>query len=1278
MRRPAAWLIACAALILGAGDAAAQVSVTGSISGTVLDTSAGVVPGATVQLKDEGTGIEKDTVTNQSGDFAFRDLSFGTYQVTVTLHGFQTAIYRKVVVESGRVTDLRITLSPGGLTDTITVEGSTPVLERTSNAISSTLNNKAINELPLPGRNAFILARQVPGVVAPAGTGSTHYNGMPGGTINPTIDGVNNSSNGFKSGGTSFFGTVPARLGAIEEVTVESAGLGGDAGATGGVNLKFVTKRGTSQYRGGMFEQYRTEKLNANSFANNARNIEKPEFRRHDWGGNLGGPVVPHGPLRDKLFFFVNYEQEHIPQTQTRNQTLLTEEARQGIYRYQTAAGEQRTANLLQIAAANGFPSAQDPTLAALLATQSSARGFGVVTRSTNLRTETLEWTEPQKQINYYPTTRFDYQINTNMALMSSYNRYNQKAYGRRVWPFPDYPIQLDTFDSGWWVWANGFNWALSGNKHNELRVGLQHSGDTNARGREAEHFELNGIVNGLPARFTLPLGLVALSGDNPPVIGKHYITTISDTFTWMSGNHTWSFGGNYRDTQWRDRALSGAGTAGYLGLPRYSIGSPAGDPVQGIFNTTTMPGIQNNDLANAQALYALLTGRLSQVQTGAVVDPNTLQYSSAVFSENWTSGWFTGVFAQDRWRLTPNLTLNYGVRWEALQPPFNHTQTAVFPDYANLLGPSTALFQPGVLNGVANPTLRRGKYAAKADWNNWAPRAGFAWTPNFEDGVLAAIFGKGNNTVIRGGYDITYFDEGTNMFASTAGNNPGQSQSLLLTPGAPGFTPGGLTLQSPLPPFVAQPAVYREEYAEAELTFGTTGLQTMRDDLDTGYVQAWNIGVQRELMKNTVIEVRYLGNRGHNVWHSFNLNEVNIFENGFLQEFQRAQRNLQINQANGLTGFANNGLPGQSALPIFEAAFGARGGQAALPAAQGFTNGNFITWLQQGEAGRLANGLATNQNYTCRMVGNTFTPCATRGYSAAGPYPMNFFLLNPYAIGGNLTVVDDDSKTKYHALQLQLRRRYSGGVSFNVNYTLAKNWADIWADNATQFHQYRTLRDRSLDWRAAPFDVRHVLQSYGTYDLPFGRERRIAIDNPVLNAIVGDWTIGGMFQFQTGSPFRLSSGRQTVNGSDSGVVLANGHTVEEIQSLMRLNPGPGPNMYVVDPRLIGPDGRANPEYLTVPTTPGEFGQFVFLRGPNLWQLDGSLNKTVPIVGRAQFMVHFTVQNLLNHPVWGTGLGFLTDMNITSTTFGQAAGPQTGGGMNLSARSVYTRIGVTF
>src|SRR5262249_27756178 len=158
--------------------------------------------------------------------------------------------------------------------------------------------------------------------------------------------------------------------------------------------------------------------------------------------------------------------------------------------------------------------------------------------------------------------------------------------------------------------------------------------------------------------------------------------------------------------------------------------------------------------------------------------------------------------------------------------------------------------------------------------------------------GLPGTLFGKGQDTVIRGSYDITYYDEGTNMFASTAGNNPGQSQQLLLQPGN-GFVAGALTLQTPLPPFVAFPLKYQDVWNQSDFTFGTTGFSTMKDNLRTPYVQAWTAGVQRQLMKNTVIEVRYVGNRGSSVWRTYNLNEVNIVENGFVQDFKNAQTNL-------------------------------------------------------------------------------------------------------------------------------------------------------------------------------------------------------------------------------------------------------------------------------------------------------------------------------------------------------------------------------------------------
>jgi hypothetical protein len=339
----------------------------------------------------------------------------------------------------------------------------------------------------------------------------------------------------------------------------------------------------------------------------------------------------------------------------------------------------------------------------------------------------------------------------------------------------------------------------------------------------------------------------------------------------------------------------------------------------------------------------------------------------------------------------------------------------------------------------------------------------------------------------------------------------------------------------------------------------------------------------------------------------------------------------------------------------------------------QSFTNGNFINDLRNGEAGRLAGRLATSQTYLCRMVGSTFTPCAARNYSAPGPYASNFFMVNPFLVNG-LSIVDDDGWSRYHALQLQLRRRYANWLTANVNYTLAKNTGNIYADNSTQSSNYFTLRDKSLNDGPAPFDVRHVLQAFGTYDLPFGEGRRWSSDNGVINAIAGGWTFGAIFTAQSGTPFRLVSGRQTVNGSDAGVILMNGTTVEDLQRMINIRPGRAPEeRYFVDAALVGADGRANPQFLAPPTQPGEWGQQVILRGKNVWSLDASFNKTTRLFRRSDITIHVTIQNLLNRPVWSSP-GFLQTVNITSTTFGIVSNPVNNG----TPRNLYTRVSVRF
>ena len=524
------------------------------------------------------------------------------------------------------------------------------------------------------------------------------------------------------------------------------------------------------------------------------------------------------------------------------------------------------------------------------------------------------------------------------------------------------------------------------------------------------------------------------MSADNAPITGRHYITTIYDTLTLQRGNHTLKFGGNYRDTQWRDTSLDGAGSGGFLGLPRYSHRARRpGDP--------RPVDLQHDDDArhaergSGERLqpYALLTGRLSQVQTGRVVDPATLQYSSTIYRENWTSAWFGGVFAQDSWRVTPNFTLNYGFRWEVGRPRRSTTRRRrCSRTTRNLLGPSTALFQPGELNGVTESGARRAASTpAATDWVNPAPRARLRVVAELQGAACSRrSSARAQKRSFRGGYDITYYDEGTNMFCGTAGQQPRPVAGAAAAARRAGLRAGGLTLQSAA-------AAVRRHAGGIQGRVESVRVHIRRDghrDDEGRSEEAVRAGVEHRRAAPDHEEHRASkcvtsATVASNVWHTYNLNEVNIFENGFLQEFKNAQQNLAINLANGVTGFANNGLPGQ----VRAADLRRRVRRARLAAGaargQGYTNGGFITNLQQGEAGRLAATLSSDRELHLPDVRQHVPPVRDRAATTPpGRIPMNFFLVNPYAIGGALRLVDDDSFTRYHgdaaAAAPPLRRR--------------------------------------------------------------------------------------------------------------------------------------------------------------------------------------------------------------------------------------------------------------
>ncbi|GBC83196.1 hypothetical protein HRbin10_02337 [bacterium HR10] len=530
-------------------------------------------------------------------------------------------------------------------------------------------------------------------------------------------------------------------------------------------------------------------------------------------------------------------------------------------------------------------------------------------------------------------------------------------------------------------------------------------------------------------------------------------------------------------------------------------------------------------------------------------------------------------------------------------------------------------------------------------------------------------LFGEEQKTVLRASYSLTYYDEGLLTFINYAGGNPGLMQSLFLNPGMPGFPIGQLRLSDPTPPLAMFPEKFSPPFRQAEYTFAR-GFSSMLPQLRTPYIQTWTFGLQREIVRHTVVEVRYVGNKGTHIWHGFNLNEVNVFENGFLAEFLNAQRNLAINQAAGVNSFQYRGLPGQVPLPIFEAAFGARGSQPALPAASGFSNGTFLNYLRQGQVGAFANALAGSSIYLCRMVGNQLPACARLGFDSPGPFPINFFQANPFAAGAAINLMTDYSYSSYHGLQVQVRRTYSRGLSFTANYTFSKSLSDLFADSPTMTRNYTTLRNRRLDKGPSPFDLRHAFQAYWSWELPFGTGRRWATGSSVVDKIIGGWTLSGIVRWQSGRVFRLSSGRFTVNQNDSGVIL-NGLMTKDLQKMLTVRPGPNATVFFVDPKLIGPDGRANPEILAPPTTPGVFGQFIYLYGPSLFLPDLALSKEIPLTERVRFDLWVTALNAFNHPSFEVG-SVAGSVSIMSTTFGQTTATATG------PREIQIRLKLSF
>lgn len=1290
---------------------------------TVLDPSKKVIQGAHLELQDLSTNEVRQADTSDAGTYTFPNLNVGNYKLTISKAGFTTLVVSPVVIDQTQTTDVPVQLEVGAASETVEVKSQAPALQTTSNAINTTISSKEIEDLPLAGRNLTAFATYSSGYSGPVGGGGT-WNGLPVIAEGNNIDGVISSPARMKFGGNSAPAVQP-RLEAIEEMTTQTDMLDLNTGyGQGAMQLNFVTRRGSNNYHGRVFENFRNSYLFANSWRNDALGIKKPVTIFNDFGGSVGGPI-----FHDKLFFFGSYAMSKQPGTVVATNNVLTAAAQAGNFTY-VSGGTAHVVNVFQLAqncatCGTNMPTTVNPVTASLQGAVNNALSGGTISTTTDPNLNSLSFLVPNPITTYYPAARVDYAVTKKLRANLAWNETKSITPTANAAFFPGSNF-ANTAAGNWfnnYTVSLGIDYTVSPTLINSFRAGYLYT---------VSKFDYNAkpLYAQLPQVYwNYPSAAGSMSGQSgyfTPISSFYPVFDFSDTITWQRGSHSFNFGGSaWREQDWYWN--------GPLGFPNINLGIAAADPAINAFTISgagaTLPGANTTQQSQAESLYALLTGRVTSAGNQYPYDPKSKQYKQEIGAYNLnelTKAW--GLYFQDAWRIKPSLTLNYGLRWDFTGDDHDLGLAYHQAWTDSVLGPTASgeLFTPGALNGNPSPQLVVHPHV----YNPWnvspQPAFGFAWNPGYSSGILAKILG-GNSTVIRGGYALRKFTEPFQYFWNNAsdfgsffyqnfGLSTNGSGVGTFAPGSLNLTNAGATTQPcPTPgatqctsfqgmPYFFSPTAFQNTVNESQFTFiaNTPGVNGFEPNIRQPYTQSYNLGIQRSFGASRALEIRYNGNRVIHQWININNNEVNIFENGFLTEFQNAQKNLAINQAAGVNSFANRGLAGQVNLPLFSALFAGESLSGGF--AKDFSNGTFInTDLLLGQAGDMARrlsgvGAPGQAAYLCNLVGPSFTPCVTNitntspvngnpwnGTGTINPatgqlYPINFFQANPYAAGSSTGLLTDLGFSNYNSLQVDFRQRAWHGVQFDANYTYAHTLGVSTPDDWTGAYTAFTLRDLRRSYGPSLFDLRHVVHLTGTADLPLGRGHRWLNRGGVVDRIVGGWNVGTILTYQTGFPSLVTgASRRTFNNIADGGVNLNGVTPEQLQAAVGVfhvtaaqNGGnPATIVDLIDPQFLAAanGGGAKNTFLTPNTVPGTIANSFYIYGPHGFYDDMSVTKNFNITERFRFNLQAELLNAFNHPTFGNSGG--PNANILSSGFMT-------GGTNGSARRMEIRANFEF
>jgi hypothetical protein len=1215
----------------------AQASATtAAMAGTVTDQSGAAVAGVDITLTNTATGLKYSATTNSIGAYNFSDVPPGQgYAATFTAKGFTPVEVKDIYLTVSSVRTQNVSLTVGARAEAVevTASNSEVTIDTSSATIGNTFDVEQLNNLPVQQRNdPTALFTMQPGVTD---TGSVtgarvdqNYITIDGLDVNDLATGgavQSNSGSGIQSG---FQGTIVghAPVDSIEEFKGNVAGVEANTGQASGGQYQLVTKSGTNRFHGNINEYHRDTALVANSwFSNNSDPVvPRNNLIQNQFGGDIGGPIK-----KDKAFFFFDFYDSRIVSSVLTQRTVPLDNLRAGNIGYIDSTGSVSYLSPSQVQGLDPAGIGEDTTWlnginARFPHSNNAFTGDGV-----NSGGYTFNAPNNDNAINY--VSRIDYNINDKMKLFGRFtiSRENSVEAANEFAGDPETSPFIDRS----YAFVIGHSWVIGDNKTNRAFFG-----------ETVEKYSFPVTYNPDGSTF-YTFG----NGTGPALASSLYlqpntqarripIPMIGDDFSWNKGRHTWQMGGTFKDILAHDTDIADYNTT-EIGMGGYTFSlTPNMRPAD--LNTSATLG--NEAGYDYDQAFAFMLGRIADVSSDYNYNAagNVLPQLSG--DQRLYRYYQTQFYGQDTWKVTPTLTVSYGVTYQWFSVPYEthgleSVEPFTFDSYfkareaqsaASQTGPTAVPLISYYLGGKGNPNAPP---LYQPQYKNFSPHLGFAWNPGFDKKtVFNASAGIVYDRTIINALQHTQ-DADSYLFQQTAPTPlgvPGDATSSIAT--SPRLDSNNQISTVTLTP----PASPRPPYQPFTTNGVPFGLQnglafnaTIDPSLKNPYSIIFNGGIQREMPWNTVLKASYAGRLGRRLLAQADANQILEFPDpvsGQLLSQAFAAVTKQLRQGVDPTQV--------TAQPWFENVMG--GTPAPLSDGTTFTSfTEFLATENQGEVFRgdfgdtvqfLAdNGAPLNVGSAAQFSENTFY--GNKGFSA------------------------------YNAFLLTLQKNRSHGLSYDLNYTFAHSIDNVsfFANSSgdTGIGGIGLVCDvvRPRECRAnSDYDVKHYITGDATYDLPFGKNQMFLGTAPFwMNEVIGGWELSGVTEWHTGQAWGTDSNAFVASYSNDAPGILIGPKSAVATHLTKI-PGGGVNIFKNGTNAAaayeGPIGF-------------QIGARNGLRGPGYFDTDLGLGKNFPIYGdHVNLKFRADAFNAFNHPNFSipaeNGFNGLDQQDITSSTFG--------------------------